>query len=182
MTTINHFANSLHVPAIYEDNAIQLEGYNLERLFKETKKGIFDTLLLDRLIMQQIDVLDKSTKQNLKAFAKKEWKIKTFGFRASGRYVWFTEENACNSINQTYSFEKIAFKFDAETINAKKWSLVRASLIAKQPKRALYINALEANARQQGDDPNKWWVTKTPVSLDNALGNPLTQSQLLQAA
>ncbi len=87
MTTINHFANSLHVPAIYEDNAIQLEGYNLERLFKETKKGIFDTLLLDRLIMQQIDVLDKSTKQNLKAFAKKEWKIKTFGFRASGRVL-----------------------------------------------------------------------------------------------
>ena len=65
MTTINHFANSLHVPAIYEDNAIQLEGYNLERLFKETKKVVYQRVdQLNNEIDIKVDQLNKVDLEN----------------------------------------------------------------------------------------------------------------------
>jgi len=92
-------------------------------------------------------------------------------YKFVGRYVWFTTTTADSVIAQlSYagfrSSDLPFFEFNAATIDIERWPDVRKSLTGKA---LLFAKSLDDGARSSGDNPNNWWVSKRPVSLDRAI-------------
>ena len=92
-------------------------------------------------------------------------------YKLIGRYVWFTTTTADSVISQLSSAgfrsSDLPFlEFNAGTIDIERWPDVRKSLTGKA---LLLAKSLDDGARSSGDNPNNWWVSKHPVSLDSAV-------------
>jgi len=81
-----------------------------------------------------------------------------------GRYVWFTQEKSavcCRADSDFY------FMFDRNDLQLESWMDICASFTDPEAKKwAFFMNA---SAAAMGDDPRKWYVSRTSVSLDNCL-------------
>lgn len=150
MTIIKHHTKLLHVQEIFNDHFIDVEGCNVEKMIKDEN-------------------FHKYPPQYRYAVSK-AWRTTKYQYKNIGRYVWFTEEdqaNCCNSINPRPT---VSFSFDAEEIGALRWTAVRAVLVGKKGSGAKkIIRLLEKAAIKTGDDPERWWVSKQPISLDHWL-------------
>ena len=87
-----------------------------------------------------------------------------------GLLVWLTEElHAYNSV--PVGREHIGFEFDTNTTpNLERWSHLknrRRAFWSKQQRRI--IDLMDFTARQFGDDPNRWWVSAAPISLQHCV-------------
>ena len=84
-------------------------------------------------------------------------------FELVPRYVWFTEAHdyTCADIPK---WMLVPLQFDANEINAEKWSVVRKKFSYHQ-KKWRFVQYLEATARDAGEDPEKYYVTSHPIKL-----------------
>lgn len=87
-----------------------------------------------------------------------------------GLLVWLTEElHAYNSVQ--VGNEHIGFAFDtATTPNLERWTHLknrRRAMWTKQQRRM--IELMEFTARNFGDEPDRWWVSAKPVSLEHCV-------------
>lgn len=81
-----------------------------------------------------------------------------------GQLVWFTEEdrafNSCRPGTTQYGFE---FNTDT-TPGIYRWQLIRDSLYGKKQFRQV-VEMMDITARAFGDNPDRWWFSRKPVSL-----------------
>jgi hypothetical protein len=87
-----------------------------------------------------------------------------------GLLVWLTEEDhAYNSVKVGH--EHIGFAFDTDTTpNLERWTTRknrRRAVWTKQQRRI--IELMEFTARNFGDEPDRWWVSAAPVSLEHCI-------------
>lgn len=55
--------------------------------------------------------------------------------------------------------------FDALEIGAERWYDIEPSIARKNKKATALINELIRAAKDAGDNPSKWWVTRREVDL-----------------
>ncbi len=97
------------------------------------------------------------------------WQALQFQYREVGRYVWFTEDTAnsvCCMVPGMTSADLPCFTFKASDIDVEHWPKVKATLKGKG---LAFANMLDELARENGDNPNKWWVSRKPVSMEFAI-------------
>ncbi len=92
-------------------------------------------------------------------------------YRLIGRYVWFTEDTADSVVIQQRevgitSADLPFFEFNAANIKIERWPDVRKRLAGTA---LLFAKILDDAATANGDNPNKWWVSKRPVSLEKMI-------------
>jgi hypothetical protein len=92
-------------------------------------------------------------------------------YKLVGRYVWFTESSANSIVAQQRGLGLTSedlpyFEFSADSIKILRWTDIKKLL---EGNALLFAKWLEDGARANGDDPNKWWVSKRAVSLDKVL-------------
>ena len=141
MPTIKHFTKSMYLPSIMDSGCIFLEGYNTEKAIKN-----YD--------VNELDASVNSTWKNLK-----------LQYKVVGRYVWFTEQDTllCSTVLQNFS--QTPLLFEADDIGAMRWYEIVPRIIAKQKRARKFIDAMHETAIRAGDNPAKWWVTKTAVDI-----------------
>ena len=140
---ITHFTNILHLESIKRERMIYREFVNYYR------KG-FSSKGLPREISEQIDDIKKT-------------------FELVPRYVWFTEANDYNCAYIPKGM-LVPLQFDANEINAERWSVVRKKFAYHQ-KKWQFVQSLEATARDAGEDPERYFVTTHPIKL-SLIKNP----------
>ena len=140
---INHFTNILHLESIKRERMIYRE------FVKYYRKG-FSAKGLPREISEQIDDIKKT-------------------FELVPRYVWFTEANDYNCAYIPKGM-LVPLQFDANEINAERWSVVRKKFAYHQ-KKWQFVQSLEATARDAGEDPERYFVTSHPIKL-SLIKNP----------
>ena len=145
LTMIYHHTHSERCPSITSTMKIWLEATTLENYIKQGSH------------LADINGYEMSTR----------WKECKKSFKLVGRYVWFTEEQMAYTIGYPH-LPKTSFAFDSTTINAVRWTDVCKSMLHKNQRKE--INYLNAKAKAAGDDFKKWWVCKSEVSLEQALG------------
>ena len=87
-----------------------------------------------------------------------------------GLLVWLTEEDhAHNSVR--VGSEHHGFEFDTETTpGLERWTVRknrRRAFWTKQQRRM--IDLMDFTARNFGDNPDRWWVSEEPISLDHCV-------------
>lgn len=92
-------------------------------------------------------------------------------YKLVGRYVWFTETTADSVISQlSYagfrSSDLPFFEFSAACLKIERWSDVRKTLTGNA---LSFAKGMDEEARLSGDNPNNWWVSKAPVSVDKVI-------------
>ena len=140
---ITHFTNILHLESIKRERMIYRE------FVKCYRKG-FSAKGLPREISEQIDDIKKT-------------------FELVPRYVWFTEANDYNCAYIPKGM-LVPLQFDANEINAERWSVVRKKF-AHHQKKWQFVQSLEATARDAGEDPERYFVTSHPIKL-SLIKNP----------
>ena len=80
-----------------------------------------------------------------------------------GRYVWFTKQRHAKCAGAA---SELYFEFDQDEMKFEHWPDVVASLSGKA---RLLAEGLNVAAKSTGDDPDQWYVSRTPVSLDKCL-------------
>ena len=95
--------------------------------------------------------------------------------RLVGRYVWFTTQRTARCAGANAS---LYFEFDQDEMRFEKWSDICLQLSDKGKKLA---NILNFTARCQGDDPDQWYVSRTPVSLDRCINSHMFSQMRRQA-
>ena len=113
MTQIIHYTNANYVPLILENGWIELEGTNIEKMadnnFENCVGGYGQDLHLT-------------------------WKCSKLQYKNIGRYVWFSEEDDVKCITAHKEFAKTRLTFNAEEIDAERWSDVAERLMFKSNK------------------------------------------------
>jgi hypothetical protein len=84
--------------------------------------------------------------------------------RLVGRYVWFTTEKHARCAGAD---SDLYFTFDRDELQLESWVDICNSFTDPKARRMAYY--LNKAAVVMGDDPRKWYVSRTPVSLDNCL-------------
>ena len=147
MTKITHWSNVRNYNSIMADGVIELEGYTTQRLAEQVG---WDKIVSGYGLSGQ--------QMKLQRKEQSKW---------VGQYVWFTEEEDAKCTSGLLNTEKVGFQFDADEIGAERWTVIAQRQILKKGSRAKkLIRALNAVAKQKGDDITKWWVVKKPVSLE----------------
>ena len=125
----------------------------------------FESIKKDGMI--KLEGCGAEAKQSTDDECRNRWKLLKGQYKVSGRYVWFTEQAHVKCVGSAFTH---AIEFDAETIGARPWLLVRRIAVNKGGSRARkLIEQLETYAREQGDNPDLWWVCDKPVPLNAAL-------------
>ena len=102
-----------------------------------------------------------------------------FKERANIKLLWFTQSECCytakplliNRETLSYEFVKInqiGFNFDSNEIGAVKWCDWYKPQLIFNKKRKI-INELNSLALERGDNPQDYWILKTPISLNKCL-------------
>lgn len=150
MNIIKHHAALIHVEEIFNDRFIEVEGCKVEKMIKD-------------------ESYSKLSPQ-FRYEARKIWKMISCYYKSIGRYVWFTEEDHAKCCNSVDPLPTVSFSFDAEEIGALRWTAVRGVLLRTKGSGAKKnIRILEKAAIEAGDNPELWWVSKQPISLDHWL-------------
>jgi len=84
--------------------------------------------------------------------------------RLVGRYVWFTTEKHARCAGAD---SDLYFTFDRDELQLESWVDICASFTDPAAKKMAYY--LNKAAVMMGDDPRKWYVSRTAVSLDKCL-------------
>ena len=142
---ITHFTQKAHIENIKLTGFIELEGFNIEK----------------QASLNPNQSVPHSPEMNYEML----WLSFKKQFRATGRYVWFTEEISCSCISKLESFEKVAIKFNAEEIRAERWESVADRVMFKSNKAKQLIRKMNNSAILSGDDISKWWVCRERVDL-----------------
>ena len=91
-------------------------------------------------------------------------------FQIVGRFVWFTTERrakCATGIISQFDEPKLCFEFNITDLQLEKWTDVYNSFT--DPYAILTAKQMNDSARHVGDDPDKWYVSRVPVSLDKCI-------------
>ena len=145
MKKIYHFTNGHCAKGINRTQKIELEGRQLEKLYDKWVR----TGEIDRLPLKQVADVVFRLNCNKSCYNK------------MGRYVWFSEEPAATANGADYGYE-----FDAKEIGAVPWTEVKKKVLRNASCKAKkLIKNMDRIAREDGDDPTKYWVLDRELSL-----------------
>lgn len=136
---IHHFTPKRFIKNILESETLWLEAENTRR----------------RAVDMSVPPLQRAQHQ-------KTWKELKFSFKKTGRYVWFTEVEEPPFTMSHTNEEILRLSFDTNDFIVKRWKDVYRSKkgLARQ-----MLDALNQGARDEGDDPDLWWVSTKEIPL-----------------
>jgi hypothetical protein len=94
------------------------------------------------------------------------WKQLRFGFKKTGRYVWFTEVEEPPFTMSHTNEEILRLSFDTNDFIVKSWKDVYRS---KKGVARKMLDALNQGSRVEGDDPDLWWVSTKEIPLKHMI-------------
>ena len=81
-------------------------------------------------------------------------------FNTLGRFVWFTTQQKC----KTATANEVSFPIVAESIGAIQWNEYKKRFKNSKKKWEM-VEAMDEQARRQGDNVADYWISTKPVKL-----------------